>query len=314
MSSSRLRNILTAAGAPFLLTFSAYAMLPLAQDGFRHFYNLDYDQAAADFRKEIAVHPDQPDGYNHLAQTILYRGLHRSGILENSVTSGDDLLLSLIRRPKLALNSMDEEEFQHALNVAVANAQAQTQKNPNDSAALYSLGVAYGLRANHNFLVRKAWLAAIRESNAARKLHNQVVELDPANVDALMMQGIHEYLVSSLPAPLRWLGAVTGLRGDKEAGLRMLEQVASQGSGGKVEARMLLATLYRHEKRPWTAISYLQLAFTKQHVEPVAGLEYFSPQGSAGLLPRAEGQRREFRGQGAHIRQPRSARIFLHPW
>jgi len=244
-------------GTMFLLVLSASGMQPMAREGFRHFYNLEYDQAIADFQEEIASRPDQADGYNHLAQAILYRGLYRSGILENSLASGDDLLLSLIRQPRLVLGSADEKEFQRAISLAVDGAQARLKSNPNDSAALYSLGVAYGLRANYDFLVRKAWFAAIRGSNAARALHNRASELDPGNVDARMMQGVHEYVVASLPAALRFLGAVTGLRGDKDAGLHILESVASQGTDSKVEAEMLLVTLYRHEKKPWTAMSFL---------------------------------------------------------
>ena len=243
--------------ALLLLTLPVHGMQPIAREGFRHFYNLEYDQAIIDFQQEIVSRPDRANGYNHLAQAIIYRGLYRSGILENSLASGDDLLLSLIRQPKLVLDAADEKEFQRAVTAAVDTAQAGLRKNPNDAAALYSLGVAYGLRANYDFLVRKAWFAAIRESNAARELHNRAAELDPGNIDARMMQGVHEYIVASLPAALRLLGAVTGLRGDKDAGLRTLESVANQGDDSKVEAQLLLITLYRHEKKPATAMSYL---------------------------------------------------------
>lgn len=246
-----------AVAASLLFALSAHGLQPIAQAGFRHFYNLEYDQALTLFQEEIASRPGQPEGYNHLAQTILYRGLYKSGILENSLASGDDLLLSLIRQPKLALAPTDEKEFQRAVNAAVGRAESQLRKDPNDAAALYALGAAYGLRANYDFLVRKAWFAAIRGSNAARGLHNRASRLDPGNVDARMMQGVHEYVVAGLPAVLRVLGSITGLRGDKEAGLRLLEMVASQGADSKVEAQMLLATLYRHEKQPQTAMSFL---------------------------------------------------------
>ena len=60
-------------------------------------------------------------------------------------------------------------------------------------------GVAYGLRANYNFLVQKAWRDALRDATAARKDSNRVTEIDPANYDARLIQGVHDYVVGSLP-------------------------------------------------------------------------------------------------------------------
>jgi len=47
--------------------------------------------------------------------------------------------------------------------------------NPNDTAALYSQGVSYGLRANYLFLVKKAWVDALHDASAARKVHKRVM-------------------------------------------------------------------------------------------------------------------------------------------
>ena len=61
----------------------------------------------------------------------------------------------------------------HAAFTSAAGAAAQGRR------ALYTLGVAYGLRANYNFLVRKAWMDSLRDATTARKLHNRVTELIP---------------------------------------------------------------------------------------------------------------------------------------
>lgn len=232
-------------------------MSSLAQQGFQHFYNLEFEQAIAVFQKEIACHPEDADGYNHVAQVILYRGMYRSGLLENSLTTGDDIVLSLIHQPNLVMPQEDDREFHRNIAAATERANTLLARNPNNSGALYSLGVAHGLKASYQFLVRKAWLASLRESSTARKLHTRAAELDPSNVDALLMHGIQQYAVASLPAALRMLGAVAGLRGDKDAGLRTIERVAAEGSNSSVEARLLLFTLYRHEKKPWSAMSVL---------------------------------------------------------
>ena len=55
------------------------AETPVSLRGLDHFYNLEYDPAASDFRAAIAASPGDPDLYNHLAQTLLYRAMYRSG-------------------------------------------------------------------------------------------------------------------------------------------------------------------------------------------------------------------------------------------
>jgi tetratricopeptide (TPR) repeat protein len=243
--------------AILLLAAAAQASETRAERGFRHFYNLEYDQAIDEFRGEVADTPDEPDGYNHLAQAILYRRLYRSGILENSLVSGNDMLLSLIHQPKLVLNSTDEGEFRRSIDSSAISARARLLMNPKDDAALYSLGVTYSLRANYEFLVRKSWLAAIRAGNEALKLHKQVVELNPSRTDALLVVGVHDYVVASLPVGLRILGAMAGVRGDKERGMRALQMVAARGHQNRVEAQILLSMLYRHEARAEQAIPLL---------------------------------------------------------
>jgi tetratricopeptide (TPR) repeat protein len=228
-----------------------------AEVGFRHFYNLEYDQAIAAFRQEIAQRPQDPAGYNHLAQAVLYRGLYRSGQMENSLVTGDDFLTALIQQPKLVLTVSEDAEFKQAVKAAFEAERGLLERNPNDAAGLYALGATYGLRANYRFLVEKAWLGTLRDSNAARRFHNQVAEMEPGNTDAKMLEGLHSYVVASLPAGLRMLGAVVGIRGDKERGLQILEDVATHGSQNSIDARIVLATLYRHEKRSGPAMQVL---------------------------------------------------------
>jgi hypothetical protein len=240
-----------------LLPAALWATVPAAETGFNAFYNLEYDAAVAAFRQEIAQQPQEADGYNHLAQTILYRALYRSGILENSLVSGNDFLLSLVRQPRLSLSAREEAEFQGAADEAARLARQRLQANARDARAQYALGVTYGLRANYDFLVKKAWISALRESTEARKIHNRLAAQEPGMADAQLMQGVQEYVVASLPGALRRLGAAAGIRGNKERGLRTLEDVAARGASSRVEAAMLLSTVYRHERRHADALSLL---------------------------------------------------------
>ena len=225
-----------------------------AAKGFEHFYSLEYDAAIAEFEKEAAAKPADPEPYNHLAQALLYRELYRAGALESELVTGANPFL---RRAKMEPRPEDLARFDDAIAKAMKFAQARIDQKPNDPRALYALSVAYGLRGNCGFLVRKAYLSALRDATSARKLCNQVVELDPKFIDARMVQGAHDYIVGSLPGYMRFLGFLNGIRGDKEGGIRTLLQVANQGTNNKMDAKILLGVIDRRERRPQDALPLL---------------------------------------------------------
>lgn len=232
----------------------------LAQDaGFDHFYNLEYDEALADFRADAAKNPDDAQAFNHIATTILFRQMYRSGELESDLIKAD----SFLRRPKLALSAADQDQFSKAADRAIEISQARIKKNGNDVAALYSLGVGYGVRANYNFLVKKAWLDALSDTASARKAHTRVTELDPNFIDARLILGVHEYVVGSLPWGWRMLGAVAGFPGDRDHGIQTLGQVAANGRANRYDAAALLTAIYRREKRPAEALPLLTTLIEK---------------------------------------------------
>lgn len=228
---------------------------PVTARGFDHFYNLEFDQAIAIFRKAVAAGPDEPHLRNHLAQAILYRQLLRAGALETELVTGGNAFL---RRAKMNPSSEDAAEFQEAISTAMKLSQARLDKNPDDIGALYTLGVSHGLQANYHFLVHKSWRAALRDAGQCRKLHSKVTDLDPGLIDPRLTQGVHDYVIGSLPWTYRALGFVVGFRGDRDEGIRTVERVWREGSMNRSDAGVLLATVYRREKRPADAVKVLE--------------------------------------------------------
>jgi tetratricopeptide (TPR) repeat protein len=223
--------------------------------GFDHFYNLEYDQALAEFEKASRQDPSAVGPHNHIAQTLLYREMYRNGALETQLVSGNNPFL---RQKKLNPSPQVEKQFSDEIQKAMELADARLARNANDSGALYARGVAFGLRANYTFLVRKAWRDSLRDATAARKDSNRVTEIDPANYDARLIQGVHDYVVGSLPWSWRMLGFLVGFHGDKERGLQTLEEVSRKGKINKVDAEVLLCALYRRESQPRKAIPLLE--------------------------------------------------------
>src|ERR1039458_6065021 len=132
----------------------------LVNQGFSDFYNLDYDQAIAVFEKAIARNPGQPDLHNHLAQTLVFREMYRNGALESELVSGNN---SFLRRPKLNPTPETERRILDEIAKAMALADAQLKANPKDTAAMYASGIAYGLRSNYFWVVKKAWHDSLKD-------------------------------------------------------------------------------------------------------------------------------------------------------
>ncbi len=223
----------------------------LIRDGNDAFYNLDYDQSLADYEQAEAADPGNPILHNHVAHALLYRELFRDGALESELVSGNN---SFIRRPKLEPAPEVEKRFFAEIDRSMQLCQARIAKNPRDLVALHALSVAYALRANYGFLVRKSWKASLYDSSQARKYDNQVTEISPGDYDARLLQGGYDYIVGSLSWSLRALGFIAGYHGDKQRGLRTIEEVAQKGTENRVDAQIVLCALYRREGESKRAI------------------------------------------------------------
>lgn len=225
-----------------------------ADPGFQHFYNLEYEEALKIFRARVTANPGDASSRTALAQTVLYYEMYRNHALDSDLIGSTN---PFVTRPKLNVLPEHQREFQMSINRAMELSQKRLDADPRDRNALYTLGVAYGLRANWSFLVTKEYMSTLRDATQARKLHNQASEVDPNFMDARFMQAVHDYVVGSLPIGWKLLGFLAGFRGDRDGGIRTMEQVAQQGSASKVDAAVLLAAVLRREKRSAEAIPFL---------------------------------------------------------
>src|SRR6185312_10764329 len=136
------------------------------EQGNEAFYNLDYDESITDYEKALAASPEDPILHNHLAHALLYRELFRDGALESELVSGNN---SFIRRAKLEPPADVEKRFFAEIDRSMQLCQARIAKNAKDTVALHALSVAYALRANYGFLVRKSWRASLSDCTQAKK-------------------------------------------------------------------------------------------------------------------------------------------------
>lgn len=223
--------------------------------GLDHFYNLEFTEALQTFRRYRQAAPEEPEGHNLVAQAVLFQLMLRNGALESELVTGNN---SFLRRPKMEPTAEESKEFLDSTARAIELSQARLKTNADDTAALYAMGIATALRGNYHFLVTKAWLDALKEITSARKMHNRITEIDPANIDARLLQGMHDYVVGSLPWHYRVVGFLTGFRGNRDEGIQTVKLVAEKGTRNAVDARIFLSAIYRREHRPGDAVPLVQ--------------------------------------------------------
>jgi tetratricopeptide (TPR) repeat protein len=238
----------------WIVLVSSLSFAQSVPPAFQHFYNLEYDEALALFTRDAAEHPEQAQAQNNVAQTVLFRAMYQHGALESDLIGSAHPFSA---RPKLPVTAAETAQFEGAIAKSIDLSQKRLAANANDAEALYAMGVAIGLRANWNYLVHKAWMEPLKDATQARKYHLQATNADPNFHDARLVQGVHDYLIGSLPFTVKMMGFLAGFRGDREEGIRTLRVVATKGVRNKADAAVLLAAILRREKKQEEAVPLL---------------------------------------------------------
>ena len=245
----------------FLLSLIVSSAVTMAADvdyrrvGHDRYFNLEYDQAVAAYRQLLARQPNDPTVFNHIASAMLFKELLRLGLLESSAFKGDNQFL---KRDKPKPDPKAKQEFEEVLFEGRRLAESILDESPSNALALYALSEGYALQANQQFMIEKAYFPALRNGSRANKYSKQVRKRDPDFADAYLVAGVHQYVLGSLPWPIKVLAAIGGMRGSKAKGEQWVRRVANEGDLARDQARVLLALLLRREKRPLEAAELIQ--------------------------------------------------------
>ncbi len=233
--------LLAAFIAVLALSVSAHAAGadPLLLSGFQSMYGLDFTSSERHFSDYVRQRPDDPLGYAAQAACVLFTELDRLQALDAEFYLDDK---------KLIAEGTGTPNPQTKRRLFQLTARAKTLADGSAN-GLFALALSNGLEADYTFLVEKGRLGAAKPGREGFEYAKRLLKADPQFYDAYIWTGVTNYVVASLPFPLRWLAKLRGLPSSKETAIRDLRTAADKGSLLKPYAKILLTVTYLREKR-----------------------------------------------------------------
>jgi tetratricopeptide (TPR) repeat protein len=263
-------------------TFAFRPADPLNTHAFDRFYDMDYDRSIQEFTQVLQRHPDDPDAINHLLNAVLFHELYRIGAL-NAGEYANDSFINARHRPA---DPHACEQIKSLVRTALAIEEKRLAANSKDVGALYARGVTRAQFATYTALIEHAWFSALRNALGARHDHEKVLALEPDNIDAKLIVGVHNYVIGNLPWGVKAASSVVGLGGNKEKGLEYLHAAASSNTETSVDAKIVLVVFLRRERGFDEALQILRSLEPEYPHNILFALE-------DGNLLRAKGQERD---------------------
>lgn len=216
----------------------------LRAEGYEALYNLDYEGARKRFREMVQLAPEHPSGPQCFAASLWVEQLNQSWELKATLYS-----TKAYTEGKQKADPARTAEFRKWIRQTKTLSEVRLRRNPRDVEALYFLGAAEGLDAAYAAAVERKFRSALKSGSNAVDRHKEVLKLAPELRDAELTIGLQNYVVGSLPLPLKMIAGTMGVRGSKKRGLETLERVSVEGRWSRDLARVLLVDLYKREKR-----------------------------------------------------------------
>ena len=243
--------------APAAAVMPAFDQLRL--DGFDALFSLEYAEAEKKFRRMIELDPDHPSGYVSLANCMWLRKLYTSRRLQTDLYATK----SFYAESEEKADPEFDKAFRETLKLAMTKSEGRLKKNKKDAVALYYLGSAHGLLAAYEATVMRSFVAALRNGSKSVDYHEKTLEADPTYIDAKLTLGVYNYVVGSLPAPVKLLALMGGVKGSKKKGFELLEEARDHSRFVKDESRTMLIALYKRENRMEDALRELAILAEK---------------------------------------------------
>jgi tetratricopeptide (TPR) repeat protein len=208
-------------------------------------YSLDHQQALATFEQSIAADPDEPAGYRLAAATIWITLLFQQG----AITVDDYLGQARAEVTRAAPDAALAAQFHGYLQRARTIADERLRQHADDADAHFQAGAVSGLEASYIATIDGRLGASVGAARRAFSEHSRVLELDPGRDDAGLVVGLYRCAVAELSGLPRLFAFLAGFRGDRDRGLRLVEEAANHPGEVQPNALFTLVLLYNRAGR-----------------------------------------------------------------
>ncbi len=282
----------------------------LRERGLHLGYNLDHDAAIAAFQEAATADPANSAAPRLAAATAWIQLLFEQG----AITVDDYLGEARAELERPAPMHRLATAFHASIQQALTLSEERLRATPQSADAHYQVGAAYGCLASYTATVEGRLVGSLGAARRAYREHERVLALDPTRKDAGLVVGIYDYVVASLPAPLRLMARIAGFGSNRERALRLVEEAAAYSSDAQPNARFVLVLLYNREHRfadarqvierlqrdfPRNRLLWLEAASTALRAGDYAEAKAASQEGLARLTtdprPRATGEEARWR-------------------
>jgi tetratricopeptide (TPR) repeat protein len=240
----------------------------IKREGNAAIYNMDYAGARARFEELRKLAPRHPAGDLYLAVVVWLEQLNKSRRLVTSLYRDDSSFFTGVEKAKEssegdAVDPTVDRAFRQYIAQAKIKAMALVNQDRNNPDALYYLGTVYGVIAGYDASITRKFFSAVRNGSRSVDLHQKVIKINPNYYDAYLSLGIYNYIVATLPFPLKALAAMSGFHGNKERGMSQLKLTIEKESDAADDARVILLAIYQNEKQYGQALEILQTLSAK---------------------------------------------------
>lgn len=238
-------------------------MIELRREGYAANYSLDYATARAKFEEVRKRWPNHPAGDLYVANIIWLEQLYKLRRLQTGLYQNESFYAGFEGSKEESekgdtVEVKVDKEFRALMASAKTKALTLVNNNRNDPYAKYYLGAVYSLIAAYDASTARKFWSALRNGSKGVDAHQQVLKLKPDYYDAYLSVGMYDYVIGSLPFPVKALIAMGGVRGNKERGIKQLKSIIEHDAANADDARVMLLGIYQNENRPEDALSILK--------------------------------------------------------
>lgn len=243
-------------------------LMGLRREGHEALYNLDSATAREKFEEIRRRAPYHPAGDLYLATALWLGHLNKTRRLQSGLYSSGSNFYSGADRAKEgaegdAVDPNVDRAFRERMAQAKTKALALVARNKNDADALYFLGAYYGIMAGYEASVARKFFSAMRNGSRCVDAHEKVLKIKPDYYDAYLSIGVYDYITGSLPFGYKLMASMIGVRGNKKRGIGRLQTIIENDAPTADDARILLVTIFRNEKRYDDALAMLEQLCSK---------------------------------------------------